>query len=98
MAISLQGKKILITGSTDGLGRLLAIQLASKGADIIIHGKEPIKIDETLSELKAINSAGNYQAIICDLTKSDEVIAQFQSKINSIFKISAKNYVGPDIF
>ena len=38
---SLQGKRILVTGSTRGIGLLLAQGLAEHGAEVIIHGTKP---------------------------------------------------------
>lgn len=39
----LQQQVILITGSTDGLGRLVALQLAQQGATVLLHGRDPAK-------------------------------------------------------
>jgi len=35
-----KGKVVLITGSTDGVGRLVARRLADQGARILIHGRD----------------------------------------------------------
>ncbi|MFI0451967.1 SDR family NAD(P)-dependent oxidoreductase [Actinomadura sp. 6N118] len=37
------GRTILITGSTDGLGRHLALRLGRAGARILIHGRDPAR-------------------------------------------------------
>lgn len=37
--ISYAGKTVLVTGSTDGLGRALALALAADGAHVIVHGR-----------------------------------------------------------
>jgi len=37
--MNLQGKTILVTGSTDGVGRLVALRLAADGAHVIVHGR-----------------------------------------------------------
>jgi NAD(P)-dependent dehydrogenase (short-subunit alcohol dehydrogenase family) len=42
---------ILITGSTDGLGRELARQLGSTGAHIIIHGRNKARGDSVVDEI-----------------------------------------------
>ncbi|KAK6505785.1 hypothetical protein TWF481_007677 [Arthrobotrys musiformis] len=43
----------LITGSSDGIGKALAIELASKGFNIIIHGRTPSKISKLAADLEA---------------------------------------------
>jgi lactate dehydrogenase-like 2-hydroxyacid dehydrogenase len=35
-----KAKVVLITGSTDGVGRLVARRLADQGARILIHGRD----------------------------------------------------------
>ena len=37
--LSYAGKNVLVTGSTDGLGRELALALAADGAHVIVHGR-----------------------------------------------------------
>jgi NAD(P)-dependent dehydrogenase (short-subunit alcohol dehydrogenase family) len=53
----LSEKIILITGSTDGIGKLTALSLAKQMAKIIIHGRGKEKVNLVINELK--NSTGN---------------------------------------
>ena len=41
--MDLKNKTVLITGATDGLGMLLAINLAKIGCNLIIHGRDNTK-------------------------------------------------------
>lgn len=50
-------KIILITGSTDGIGKQTALRLARTGATIIIHGRNKDKCNKTRDEI--INETGN---------------------------------------
>jgi NAD(P)-dependent dehydrogenase (short-subunit alcohol dehydrogenase family) len=43
---------VLVTGSTDGLGRALAAELAAQGASVLLHGRNPVKGEETLREIR----------------------------------------------
>ncbi len=65
------GKTVLITGSTDGLGREVAIRLAKLGARVLLHGRDRARGEEVL---KAIGGAkaghAFYQA---DLSSMAEV-------------------------
>src|SRR5271157_5576092 len=38
--MSVKGKSILVTGSTDGVGRYVAERLAAEGARVILHGRD----------------------------------------------------------
>ena len=49
----LRGKVILVTGATDGLGRALAAELARAGATVLVHGRDPERIADTIKEVTA---------------------------------------------
>ena len=52
---SLKGKKVLITGSSRGIGKALAIAFAQNGADVAIHGVSPSKtINKTYEEVVSL--------------------------------------------
>jgi NAD(P)-dependent dehydrogenase (short-subunit alcohol dehydrogenase family) len=46
------GKTVLITGSTSGLGRSLALALAAEGATVIVHGRDAAGGQELVDEIK----------------------------------------------
>jgi len=48
---ALDGKVILLTGATDGLGRALAVRLAGEGATVLVHGRDPARIAATVAEV-----------------------------------------------
>lgn len=37
--LQMEGKTVLITGATDGIGQHTAIQLAKMGASVLVHGR-----------------------------------------------------------
>jgi len=49
----LEEQRILITGSTDGLGRRVAAELAGHGAHVIVHGRDPEKVDAAVRDTDA---------------------------------------------
>jgi NAD(P)-dependent dehydrogenase (short-subunit alcohol dehydrogenase family) len=75
---SLDGKVILVTGATDGLGRALSAELARSGATVLVHGREPGRIADTVAELGG-GQARPYQADLADLAQvsalADQVLA-----------------------
>lgn len=56
---SLNGKTVLITGATDGLGKLVAHHAAA-GAGFILHRRNPEKGAAVVSEIKAASGNGNF--------------------------------------
>ena len=47
--MKMDGKTVLITGSTDGVGRYVAAKLAAAGAKILIHGRDKERAAKFLS-------------------------------------------------
>lgn len=61
MTNDLQGKVVLVTGATDGLGRASALSLARRGATLLAHGRDP----------------GKGEALVAMLTKEGAQAARF---------------------
>ncbi|NQX93158.1 MAG: SDR family NAD(P)-dependent oxidoreductase [Flavobacteriales bacterium] len=49
--MSLQGKRVILTGGSSGLGRATAEALLKKGANVLITGRNPEKLERVASEL-----------------------------------------------
>lgn len=47
---SLVGKRVLVTGSTSGIGRAIALTMAEGGADVIVHGRQSCEAAATVAE------------------------------------------------
>ncbi len=62
--LSYEGKTVLVTGSTDGLGRALATALAADGAHVIVHGRNAERGKAVVDEIEASGkgSARFYEA------------------------------------
>jgi NAD(P)-dependent dehydrogenase (short-subunit alcohol dehydrogenase family) len=54
-----KGKTVLITGSTDGIGKQTALDLARMEANVIIHGRDPQRVQTAKEEI--IKKSGNNQ-------------------------------------
>ncbi|GAB3421796.1 SDR family oxidoreductase [Niabella aquatica] len=53
MIISLQNKKALVGGASQGLGKAVAVQLAASGASVTIMARNEAKLQQVISELSA---------------------------------------------
>ena len=66
-------KTILITGATDGIGKHLAKKFASQGHHIILHGRNPQKLELALQEVRAISLRGRVSSYLADFSKLDDI-------------------------
>lgn len=53
VASSLEGRVVLITGATGGLGRVLALACAASGATVVLHGRVVRKLEALYDEIVA---------------------------------------------
>ncbi len=80
---SLQGKICLITGSTSGMGKVTARELASKGATVVLVGRNREKGEATQAELRRETGNENVDLLIADLSLLQDVrhlATEFQQK------------------
>ena len=73
MTADVTGKTVLVTGSTDGLGRALALELAAGGATVLLHGRDPAKGEATLREIRDATGSDRLAFYLADLSSLDEV-------------------------
>lgn len=66
---TLEGKTILVTGASSGIGRVAAIECAKMGATVIAVGRNEQRLKETLSMMESDKSS----CIVCDLTEASDV-------------------------
>jgi NAD(P)-dependent dehydrogenase (short-subunit alcohol dehydrogenase family) len=67
--MKMAGKTVLITGSTDGVGRYVAAKLAAAGANVLIHGRDEARAKKLADEIRreGHGKATFYQADLSSL-------------------------------
>ncbi|WCO00872.1 SDR family NAD(P)-dependent oxidoreductase [Psychroserpens ponticola] len=66
-------KTILITGSTDGIGKLTALKLAKEGNTVFIHGRSEVKVNNVIAEIKQASSNENIKGFVADFSDLNAV-------------------------
>src|SRR3954453_6183051 len=69
--MDLKDKTILITGSTDGVGRVVAERLGAGGARVLVHGRDVERGEHVVSEIAS--HGGRAELLTADLASLAEV-------------------------
>lgn len=77
---SLNGKTLLITGASSGIGRSIALLTAAEGASVILTGRNLMKLQEVKSTVK------KSEIFAADLTMDEEIekLAEFTPELNGL--------------
>jgi len=67
-AFSLEGKTVLVTGASSGLGRQIAISCAQRGARLILTGRNTTRLQETHDQL----AGEGHVHVTADLTSAED--------------------------
>lgn len=70
--MSSRSRTVLITGATDGIGRLAALRLAREGHDLLLHGRSARKLSAVESEVEQAG-AGSVTILRADLSSLSAV-------------------------
>jgi NAD(P)-dependent dehydrogenase (short-subunit alcohol dehydrogenase family) len=69
----MQGKVVVITGATSGIGKVAAYHLAREGARILFIARDPKRATFTLARLRQIAPSAEHRAFEADLTRLAEM-------------------------
>ena len=69
---SLEGKTILVTGASSGIGADTAVECSRMGASVIITGRNEERLGQTLAKLD-ISYGANHKMIAAELTDEDSL-------------------------
>jgi NAD(P)-dependent dehydrogenase (short-subunit alcohol dehydrogenase family) len=70
---SLAGRTCLVTGATSGIGRVTALELARRGATVIVVGRDRARGEAALAEMRARSGNASVELMLADLSVQSEV-------------------------
>ena len=82
--VDFEGKRVIVTGASSGIGRAISVELDNAGARVIILGRK----EETLNETAGLLTSGNHHIIPLDLRDHSEIapkVMEFVRKHGRIY-------------
>ncbi|RPI19601.1 MAG: SDR family oxidoreductase [Ignavibacteriae bacterium] len=96
MNISLEGKNAIVCGSTQGIGKAIALQFASSGANVTLIARNEVALRNVLRELAA-SKIQNHNIIVADFSEPETLRLKLNNYVteNPPVHILVNNSGGP---
>jgi 3-oxoacyl-[acyl-carrier protein] reductase len=95
MNLDLRGKRAVVCGSTQGIGKASAIELALLGAEITLVARNEVSLKSTLQELSA-TAGQKHDYLVADFNHPDQLKEKINQHVkNKEFHILINNTGGP---
>lgn len=93
---SLEGKTILVTGASSGIGKATALECAKLGANLIITGRDEGRLTETMEALD-VSYGQKHKLVVADLLMAEhvEILIEIASKVDGLVLCSGKGLTLP---
>jgi NADP-dependent 3-hydroxy acid dehydrogenase YdfG len=85
MSTNVEGKVVVITGASSGLGESTARHLAGLGATVVLGARRKDRLDTIVKDITA--KRGEALAVTVDVTKREQVDALFQTALKAYGKV-----------
>ena len=80
MDLNLESKRALVCGSSQGIGRAIALELAEEGVEVTLFARNKLSLEKVLGELKQTEGK-THRILVADFTKPEEVAVVLESDI-----------------
>lgn len=78
---TLQGRKAIITGGTTGIGRAIAVLLASEGVEVFICGRNLEHLEDALARIREVGRGDGISVDLADPTELERFFQTAQEKL-----------------
>jgi 3-oxoacyl-[acyl-carrier protein] reductase len=96
MDLSLDGRRALVCGSSQGIGLAAAVSLAELGANVTLLARDPQRLEAALAQLPKASSQ-SHQVLVADFTRAEEVASRISHWVSETggVEILVNNTGGP---
>jgi NADP-dependent 3-hydroxy acid dehydrogenase YdfG len=77
-SLNINGRRVIITGGTTGIGREIALQLTAQGANVLIAGSSEDHLQEAITSIRQGQPNGVLNGIIADLSQHEGINKLFE--------------------
>lgn len=85
----------LVTGASDGIGKAFSGELATRGFNVVLHGRNPAKLEQVQRELKAAHPTREFRILVADATNcAPEVFEDIVDRLSDIHLTVLVNNAG----
>lgn len=97
MDLKLQGKSVIVTASSKGLGKATALQFANEGAHVLISSRSEEELIKAVKEIKEASGNENVDYFVCDITEGLSIKDLIQKAVewNGTVDVLVNNAGGP---
>jgi NADP-dependent 3-hydroxy acid dehydrogenase YdfG len=85
MANNIEGKVVIITGASSGIGEAVAKHLTALGAKVSVGARRKEKLDQIVQDIE--QSGGSARAFITDVTKKEDLDALVKNTIEAFGRV-----------
>ena len=87
MGNQFENRAVLVTGAGTGMGRAVALALASEGAQLTLWGRRKAPLEDVAKEIQKAGDSALLQ--VCDISDPDEIAANLKASIAHFGRLDA---------
>jgi NAD(P)-dependent dehydrogenase (short-subunit alcohol dehydrogenase family) len=95
MTTDLKGIRALVTGSTSGIGEAIALRLGADGADVLVHGRDPVRGAAVVDRMTAAGGQAQFVAADLAMPAGPRMLADLAGDVDVLVNNSGRSWFGP---